>query len=149
VSDILGAPYVLDALLLSLKALALAGLLHVALGLPVAYALSQRFVLRGLLEGAITLPLVFPPVALGYFCWYFSDERGVGPPPARSVRYRGRLWLLGGFDGFIPGRVSPVRQARPIGNREPSREFIEASYVLGKGRLKTFWCVILPLAKKA
>jgi ABC-type molybdate transport system permease subunit len=55
------ALYVSDAILLTCKTLALACLLQSTLGLPVAYLLSRRILFKGLLEGLITLPLVFPP----------------------------------------------------------------------------------------
>ena len=149
-TGLLDDPYVLDALLLSLKTLALAGLLHVALGLPVAYVLSRRFVLRNLLEGVITLPLVFPPVALGYFLLVLCGRQGMLGHflfDQLGIEVVFGFWgvLTASFLAGFPLFVRPVQSAI----ESLPRELMEASYVLGKSRLKTFWRVILPLVKKS
>ena len=49
--------------------------------------------------------------------------------------------FLAGFPMFVRPDQSAIESL--------PRELIEASYVLGKSRLKTFWRVILPLIKKS
>ena len=146
----LDAPLALDALLLSLKVLTLAGFLHITLGLPIAYALSFRFKARSLLEGMIMLPLVFPPVALGYFLLIIFGKRN---PLGAFLSHHLGIEVVFGFWGVLiaallaglPLFVRPVQSAI----ESLPRELIEASYTLGKGRVETFFCVILPLVKKS
>lgn len=146
----LDAPLALDTLLLSLKVLTLAGFLHVALGLPVAYTLSFRFKTRSLLEGMIMLPLVFPPVALGYFLLVVFGKRS---PLGAFLSHHLGIEVVFGFWGVLiaallagfPLFVRPVQSAI----ESLPRELVEASYTLGKGRVETFFRVILPLVKKS
>ena len=53
---------------ISLKVMILSGLLLLCIGLPLALALSRpRWFGRRLLETLVSLPLVFPPIAIGFF----------------------------------------------------------------------------------
>ncbi len=53
---------------LSLRVAALATLLIVAVGLPVAWVLARRhFPGKSLIAGLLVLPLVLPPTVLGYY----------------------------------------------------------------------------------
>ena len=62
---------------ISLKVMALSGLLLLCIGLPLALALSRpRWFGRRLLETLISLPLVFPPIAIGFFLLLLLGRQG-------------------------------------------------------------------------
>ncbi len=62
---------------LSLQVAGWATFFSVVLGLPLAYGLARaRFPGRGLLEGAVLLPLVLPPTVLGYALLVGLGSRG-------------------------------------------------------------------------
>lgn len=144
------APYASDSILLTCKTLFLACLLHLILGLPLAYALSRRMPLRGFIEGCMTLPLVFPPVALGYFLLVLFGHRG---PLGAFLFNRLGIEVVFGFWGvalaaFLAGFPLFVRPVQSAIESLP-KELSEASYVLGKNTVETFWRIILPLVKKS
>ena len=57
-----------DDLRITLQVAGLATLLCMVYGLPLAWVLARkRFPGRGLLEAAVTLPLVLPPTVVGYY----------------------------------------------------------------------------------
>ena len=55
-------------LVLSLKTIGVVGLLLVFLGIPLSYFLSnEKLKYKWLFETLVTLPLIFPPIAIGFF----------------------------------------------------------------------------------
>ncbi len=98
-----------------------------------------------------TLPLVFPPIALGYMLLLllgrngplgFALEQSLG---LRLVFSQGAV-ILSAFVAGLPLFVRPVQAAFQ------SRDIIkleEAARVLGCGPVRTFFIVTLPLAKRS
>jgi molybdate transport system permease protein len=128
----------LAPLWLSLRVATLAMLLVVAMGMPLAWLLARgRFPGKGVLAGALSLPLVLPPTVLGYYLLQLLGRRtwlglwlertwGVtivfhwsGAVVASTVAAF-PLFLLparGAFEGVDPA-LEDV--ARLLGRREPS-----------------------------
>ncbi|WP_236617097.1 molybdate ABC transporter permease subunit [Synergistes jonesii] len=99
----------------------------------------------------VTLPLVFPPIALGYMLLVLLGRNGViGSPLAEHLGVRlvftRAAVALSAFVAGLPLFVRPVQAA--FGSAAIIR-FEEASRVLGCGPVKTFFFVTAPLAKKS
>ena len=135
------------AILLSLRVAAVAVAVGLPLALATAYALSRgRLAGRVLIEAAVTLPLVLPPVATGYILLILFGR--VGPIGqllghlglALSFRWTGAA-LAAGVMAF-PLLVRPMRLAMEA--IEP--EVDEAALTLGAPPLVRFFTLTLPLA---
>ena len=135
-------------LLLSLKLAAVVAMLLLVVGVPAAYWLAfSRWRGKFLVESVVALPLVLPPTVLGDYALVSMGARGA----------LGRLWItLFGhglaftFGGLVlasvlyslPFTVQPLTAAF----ESVDRKLLDASAVLGAGKLRTFWRVILPLS---
>ena len=118
------------------------------LGMPLAYWLSQtRWRGKFLIESVVALPLVLPPTVLGFYVLLATGANGP----------LGKLWLAWfghtlafTFTGLIvasalyslPFAVQPLVAAfESVDGR-----LLDAAAVLGAGRLRTFFKIILPLS---
>jgi molybdate transport system permease protein len=135
-------------LLLSLKLAAVVALLLLVVGVPAAYWLAfSRWRGKFLVESVVALPLVLPPTVLGFYVLVAMGPRGP----------LGKLWsaffghgLAFTFAGLVlasvlyslPFAVQPLTAAF----ESVDRKLLDASAVLGAGKLRTFWRVILPLS---
>jgi len=141
-------PVVTDALVVSLKTTAIAQTLVILFGTPTAYLLaSRRFAGRSLVITLVELPLVLPPAVAGL---------------GLLVAF-GRNGLLGStFEAFgvsIPFTQTAVTLAvvfvaSPLYLRQAIAAFeavdpnmVAASRTLGVGPTRTFFRVMLPLAR--
>jgi molybdate transport system permease protein len=138
----------IEALLLSIRlGLCVSAILFV-IGVPVAYGLAfSQWRWKFLLEAVVALPLVLPPTVLGFYMLLAMGPRGP----------LGKLWLvLFGhglaftFAGLVIASVLyslPFAVQPLIASFESvDRKLLDASAVLGAGRLRTFRRVILPLS---
>jgi molybdate transport system permease protein len=138
----------LAALKLSFLLAALTTLSLLALGLPIAHWLTEsRWRFKVLVEAVVALPLVLPPVVLGF---YLLVAMGPHSPLGRAwIAVVGRP-LAFSFEGLLfasviyslPFAVQPFAAAFS----SVDRRLVEASYSLGASRLRTFFRVMLPLA---
>ena len=137
-----------EALLLSLRLAAAVSFVLLLVSLPVAYWLSFT-PWRGkfLVESVVALPLVLPPTVLGFYALIALGPQG----------FLGRLWqtlfghpLAFTFTGLVlasivysfPFAVQPL-----VTSFEAlDRRLLDASSVLGAGKWRTFFRIILPLA---
>ena len=141
---------VLDSLKLSLLVALLAtvwvGVLGTGFGLLLA---RKRFVGHTLLDLVLTLPLILPPTVTGYYLILLLGRKGF---------LGGYLYEWTGFTfafawqgaALASGVVAlpiMVRAAKAAFHNVPL-EFEQASYVLGKNRIVTFFRVTLPLARQ-
>ena len=137
----------LAAVMLSLRVAGAATL--VALPIAVLVALAQargRFALRVVLDAAVTLPLVLPPVATGYVLLLLFGRRGaIGQALEKVGIVFAFDWtgaaLAAGVMAF-PLMVRPSRLAIEVVDREVD----EVARTLGAGRLVRFFRITLPLA---
>jgi molybdate transport system permease protein len=138
----------MEALLLSIKLAICVSAILLLCGMPLAYWLANsQWRGKFLLESIVALPLVLPPTVLGFYVLVAMGPRGP----------LGRLWqaafghgLAFTFGGLViasviyslPFAVQPLVAAF----EGVDRKLLDASAVLGAGRLRTFWRVILPLS---
>lgn len=136
----------LVALGISLKLASLTTLILGALGIPVAFWISQLpSKQRWWWETLLSLPLVLPPTVMGFFLLLlFSSHSPVGKAYETIVGHS----LVFTFSGILAGSVFcnipyAVRPFIAAFQRIP-RSWIEASLTLGESMWGTFWRVLLP-----
>jgi len=137
-----------EALLLSLRLACTVSALLLVIALPLAYWLSFT-AWRGkfLLESVVALPLVLPPTVLGFYALLALGPHG----------WLGKVWqalfghsLAFTFTGLVLASVlySLPFAVQPLVTSFESldRRLLDASSVLGAGRGRSFFRIILPLA---
>jgi molybdate transport system permease protein len=133
------------------KVAALTLILHVCVGLLLGYYLGRRTgAVRSVVDALITLPLVFPPIALGFLLLLIMGKSGVVGRMVTSVfgvEIIFSLWgvVIAAFIAGLPLIVKPVQAAI----QNTAIGLIEASYTLGKSELETFVFVVLPTIKRS
>ncbi len=136
----------LNPLWTSLQVMFYSGILLFILGLPLAWLLSQKqWYGRGLLEIIVTLPLVFPPVAIGFFLLLLLGREGwlnqLLPAELHiKLIFSFPALLIASVIAGLPLMVKPIQT---LWERE-TRHLIESAYSLGKTPWQTFWKVTLP-----
>ena len=139
----------IDTLLLTAKlATATTGILFL-LGLPIAYVLAYtRYRIKVIFEALICMPMVLPPTVLGYYLLVaFSPQNGFG----RFIEQYFDVRLAFSFEGILiasviaglPFMIQPLQS----GLASLPASLREASYILGKSRITTFFRVLLPNIK--
>jgi molybdate transport system permease protein len=146
--DQLGSPDVLDALRLSLLTSALAVVVVVLVGIPLAWALARvEFRGRSLLRTLVIVPLVMPPVVAGVALLSAFGRRGVLGGPIYdtfgiTIPFTTTAVVLAHAFVALPFFVLSVEGAmRAIG---PEYDVVGAT--LGASRWTVFRRVTLPLA---
>ena len=145
--DQLGSDVAREALVVSLKTSAIAHVIVLLVGTPVAYLLGTCvFRGRGLLIGLVELPLVLPPAVAGIALLAAFGNRGL---------LGGSLEVLGVSLPFTQAAVvvAIVFVSSPFYIRQAAASFaavdpllLDASRTLGRGPGRTFLRVALPLA---
>jgi len=135
------------AIALSLRVAATAVVAVLPLAVLVAYALSRsRLAARVVLETAVTLPLVLPPVATGYLLLVLFGRAGpIGGLLAHAGVVLAFRWTGAALAAAVmafPLMVRPMRLAMEA--IEP--EVDEAALTLGAPPLVRFFQLTLPLA---
>ncbi|WP_029458465.1 ABC transporter permease subunit [Solidesulfovibrio alcoholivorans] len=144
-------PGVVFSIKLTLRVMAVAVPVFFLLGAPLGYLLGRgrgRFL--AVLDFLISLPLVLPPMAVGFFLLLLLGRHG---PFGILARRLFGLDIVFGFAGLalasvvagIPLMVRPVQAAV----RGELMRLVELSAVLGKSPLTTFVRVVLPHCKKS
>lgn len=136
----------LDALLLSLRTAAVATLLCLLLGVPLAAVLAQaRFRGVGLLRGLVLLPLVLPPVVGGIALLTVFGRQGLLGGTLEllglQIAYSTAAVVLAQTFVSLPFLVVTVETAL----RDLDRQMIEAAVMDGAGRTMVLRAVALPL----
>ncbi|OLB56071.1 MAG: molybdate ABC transporter permease subunit [Nitrospirae bacterium] len=137
------------AIILTLKLATLTALILLIIGLPLAYWLSfSRWRWKFLIESVVALPLVLPPTVLGFYILV-----AIGPHSPLGRFYTSLVGhpLPFTFEGLLfasilyslPFAVQPFATAF----EQIDRRLLEASWTLGVSRLKTFFKLMVPLAK--
>lgn len=131
------------AILLSLKVGFVATVVSLPLAFALAYLLARgRFLGRGLLDAAVHLPLVLPPVVTGYLL-LLAFGRG-GPLSALGGLLLFR-WTGVAVAAGIMALPLMVRAMR-LSIEAIDRRHEDAARTLGAGRWRTFATVTLPLS---
>ena len=138
-----GLDGILFPLTFTAKVAVISVVLHLFFGLLLGYYLSRGTgTVRSVLDALITLPLVFPPIALGFLLLLIMGKTGVVGGMIRSVFGVEIIFSLYGvviaaFVAGLPLIVKPVQTA--IQNTAAS--LIDASYTLGQiGTGNLYFC---------
>lgn len=146
IADALRDPALIYPATLSLKIAAATLLLHLILGTLLGWALAQpSWPGRSVLDAAVTIPLVFPPIALGFFLLLLLGRRsligqGLDAVAGFSFVFSVEGVLLASVIAGLPLVVKPIEAAIA----SVSRSLGEASRTLGRSEFDTFLFVILP-----
>jgi molybdate transport system permease protein len=141
---------VIFPLRLSLQVAAIATVLIVIIGVPVAYLLGRkRFPGRDLVNLLLTLPMVLPPVVTGYVLLLIFGNKGL-LGKAWHAMTGGQLgivftWqaaVIASFAVSFPFLLVTARAAM----EGVDQELVNASYMLGRSEFETAWRVVVPLA---
>jgi molybdate transport system permease protein len=133
------------------KVAALSSILHLFFGILLGYYLGKKnSPLRSVVDALVTLPLVFPPIALGFLLLLIlgkSSFIGRFLADAFGVNIVFSIWgaVIAAFVAGLPLIVKPVQAAV----QSTASSLIEASYTLGKSELQTFVFVVLPTIKRS
>mgnify|MGYP000626855967 CR=1 FL=1 len=141
---------IIGPLLLSLKTVMVCSTLFLLVGIPTAYYLAKENLrCKWLFESIVTMPLVFPPIAVGFFLLMLLGRDGVlGGVLGKldmAVIFEFPALVIAGFIAGLPLMVKPLQSAiehfpKPI---------VEASFISGKGEMRTLFAVILPSIKRS
>jgi len=137
-------------LVLSFKILGVVFLLYLLLGIPLAYLLSlEKLKYKWLFETIVTLPLVFPPIAIGFLLLLLLGKHGwLGSylyPYGIQFIFEFKGLVLAGFIAGLPLMVKPLQSAIELF----PQAIKEASYLSGKSSLYTLLFVVLPCIQKS
>jgi molybdate transport system permease protein len=139
--------YELQALLLSLKISSVAVLWSLPPGILLAWLLARgRFPGKALLDSLIHLPLVLPPVVIGYLLLVGLGRQGVlgrwlYESFGLSFSFSWRGAALAAAVVAFPLLVRAIR----LSLEAVDRRLEEAAQTLGAGRLRVFATITLPL----
>ena len=131
---------------LTLRATLLALLLQLFIGLPIGlYLAGKKSLLRGLTEIVITLPMIFPPMALGFFLLLLLGKNG---PVGHFMLEVFHLKIIFSFWGvltatFIVGLPFMARSVQAA-RLQMDSSLTEAAATLGRSKYQTLRKVILP-----
>jgi len=119
------------------------------IGIPYAWFLSNsKSKLKPILETITALPIVLPPSVLGFYLLVFlAPDSFIG----KVVYEIFKIKLVFSFTGLVVGSViySFPFMIQPLqsGFESINKNIIEASYISGKGKLKTLFKIVLPNMK--
>ena len=136
------------AILLSLKVAATAALASLPVGIAVGWLLARRrFFGKSLLDALVHLPLVLPPVVIGYALLVWMGHNGaigrfLHEHLGISVAFR---WTGAALASAIMGFPLMVRAIR-LSIEAVDRRLEQAASTLGAGPWRVFFTVTLPLA---
>jgi molybdate transport system permease protein len=140
-------PFEITALLLSLKVAAVASVLLLPLGLALAWLLAKKdFIGKNILDGLVHLPLVLPPVVIGYLLLILFGKQGVIGQflfeylgVDFSFNWKGAV--LASAIVALPLMVRSIRLSIMM----VDSKLEQAAMTLGASPLKVFWSITLPL----
>ena len=138
-------------LIFTAKVIVITTLLHIVFGVLLGKYLSRKSSpLRSVVDLVVTLPMVFPPIALGFLLLLILGK--AGPVGTLLNRFLGvqiifTMWgvIIAAFVAGLPLIVKPVQAAI----QGSARGLMEASYTLGKSEWQTFFHVVLPNIKRS
>ncbi|ACM93302.1 molybdenum ABC transporter, permease protein [Nautilia profundicola AmH] len=137
------------SLILTLKLLCADVILLIIFGtMLVYYLMEENSYIKKTVYMFIDLPLLFPPIATGFLLlWLFRDNGYIG-----NILSKINIHIIFGFWGLVlAGFVASVSLfIKPLiaSIRQYPKNIIEASYMSGKSKFKTFVFIIMPSMKK-
>ncbi|WP_198341830.1 molybdate ABC transporter permease subunit [Oceanisphaera avium] len=139
----------MTALMVTLRLAGITVLVLLIIGMPLAWWLSQtqsRF--KTVIEAMVALPLVLPPVVLGFYLLLALGPNGIFGKASIAL---GGSTLAFSFTGLVIGSafyslpfvVQPLQGAFTSIGRRP----LEVAATLGASPLDRFFTVVIPLAR--
>ena len=133
---------------LTFKLAAVTTLILLIIAIPLAAFLAySKMRFKSIIETVVSMPLVLPPSVLGFYLLLaFSPASAIGEfLTSQGIR------LAFSFEGLVIGSVlfSLPFMVHPIQSAlsQVPRSIFEASYTLGKSKLRTMTRVILPMIR--
>lgn len=144
------SPQDLQAIGLSLKVATTATLISTPLGVAIGYLFAFSNIRgKAILEGIINLPLVLPPVVVGYLLLLTFGTNGFIGTFLESMHIRVIFTLTGAvIASAVVGFPLLVRSIR-IGMESIDQSYANVSRTLGAGWWDSFLTIILPLSARA
>lgn len=144
------APQDLLAIWLSVKVATVATFLSAPLGFAMAYLLVfVRPPGKALIEGLINLPLVLPPVVIGYLLLLLLGQEGWLGPLLKVLDIRIIFTLSGAVvASAVVGFPLLVRSIR-LGMEDIDDHYLQAAQTLGAGWWDILFSIVLPLSGRA
>lgn len=135
---------------LSLQVATFATIVVAAVGIPLAYLLATRsFPGKNVLEMLVTLPLVLPPVVVGYYLLLVIGNNGLLGAAFRSVFGQPLnltfTWYAAVLAATAVSFPLTVRTAKAA-IQQVDPKFVQASQLLGRNEFQTALRVTLPLS---
>ena len=140
----------LEPLLLSFQVATLAACLATVLGVAIAGALADpRLPGRELIDAAITAPMVLPPTVLGYYLLVLLGRESAVGHAFEAVFGSPIVFTRGGavLAGTL-GALPLVTKASRAALESVDVRLVGAARTLGAGRIRAFFRVSLPLARR-
>jgi molybdate transport system permease protein len=143
-------PQDMQAIALSIKVATAATAIALPFGFAVAYLLVfSRIPGRALLEGIVNLPLVLPPVVIGYLLLLLLGQSGVLGPLLKALDIRILFTLKAAvIASTVVGFPLLVRSIR-IGMEGVDEHYIQVAQTLGAPWWDIIYTIILPLSTRA
>lgn len=142
-------PLFAQTLWLTLKLAISTTIILIIIGLPFSWWLAHtRIKIKPLIEALVSMPMVLPPSVIGYYMLViYSPRNWFGEWLGRVFDVR----LAFSFEGILIASVifSLPFMIQPLHNglRSLPDSLREASYTLGKSKMRTFFMVLLPNIK--
>ena len=139
---------IIHPLMLTFKTVSVSAILFMLIGIPLAYLLATKDLkLRWLLDTIVTMPLIFPPIAVGFLLLLLLGRNSIlGQFFASfdiSFIFTFYGLVIAGFIAGIPLMVKPLQSAI----EQFPKNVKDAAYISGKSPLQTLIFVILPTIK--
>ncbi len=141
---------IIDPIVLSIKTISVSAVLYLLLGVPIAFLLAKEHLkLKWLLDTIVTMPLIFPPIAVGFFLLLLLGRDGV----FGAWLYSFDITLIFSFTGlviasFVAGLPLMVKPLQASIEQFP-KDIKEASYISGKSEVRTFLYIVIPSIKNS
>lgn len=144
------SPQDMQAIWLSAQVATVATVISVPFGFAIAYLMVfVRLPGKSIVEGVVNLPLVLPPVVVGYLLLLLFGRSGLLGPILQSMGIRIIFTLKGAIiASAVVGFPLLVRSIR-TGMEEIDERYIQASRTLGARWWDTLFTIILPLSGRA
>jgi molybdate transport system permease protein len=136
------------AIALSLRLAAIVAVTLMLIGVPIAYWLTfSSWRGKFLFESIVALPLVLPPTVLGFYVLVALGSRSpIGRAwtawTGHGLAFTFEALVIASIIYSLPFAVQPIASAFA----QIDRTLLEASAILGAGRLRTFRRIIVPLS---
>ena len=138
-----------SAIALSLELATIVSLTLLVIGLPAAYWLTfSRWRWKFLVESIVALPLVLPPTVLGFYVLVVIGARSpIGRWYAawtgQTLAFSFEALVIASILYSLPFAVQPMAAAFSL----IDASLLEASAILGASPLRTFFRIVVPIAR--